>query len=488
LGALAAIIDQRKQGNVVPSAIQMMRSLVSRGNDSFGLAISDGLLFHESLNMLADCKVRSAIAVGYNLNQILPKDIPQPLQRDDLRFAFEGRIYPTSEISDCKKALERIEEPNDIELGKFVKRVEGTYVLAAMHNDRLLIARDLFGCRPLYWGEIKGMMAFASEQKALWTLGIDIPRRLPPGSIYNVASDSAPIQTSIISEHPTIERIDLDSAAKKLSELLVESVRKRSGDVRSVAIAYSGGVDSAVLASSCRLAGLEVKLFTVAVKDNAELQYAKQSAKALEMPLIVKQYSSSDLERSVPEVIWRTEKTDLMNLCIAVPVFWASKLAAENGFAVIFAGQGADELFGGYDRYITSYQRDGPEKANDMMMRDVQRIAELNLERDDQATAGTKTELRLPFCDWSLVRYGLALPIRLKIGGTEEHLQKLVLRKVAHLQGIPAFISEKPKRAVQYSTGVTASFRLLAKRAAMSPQDYVSKRFDRFRDELLLRS
>ncbi len=459
---------------------------MSRGNDSFGLATADSLLFNESLNQLAECEVRSVIAVGYNLNQIFPKDISQPLQRGDLRFAFEGRIYPTSEISDCKKALERIEEPNDIELGEFVKRVEGTYVLAAMHHDRLLIARDLLGCRPLYWGEAKGMMAFASEQKALWTLGIGSPRRLPPGSIYNVASDSAPIQTSTMSEHVTLERIDLDSAAKKLSELLVESVRKRSGDVKSVAIAYSGGVDSAVLASSCRLAGLEVKLFTVAVKDNAELQYARQSAKALEMPLTVKQYSLSDLERSVPDVIWRTEKTDLMNLCIAVPVFWASKLAAEDEFAVIFAGQGADELFGGYDRYITSYQRDGPEKANDMMMRDVQRIAELNLERDDQATAGTKAELRLPFCDWSLVKYGLALPIRLKIGGTEEHLQKLVLRKVAHLQGIPAFISDKPKRAVQYSTGVAASIRLLARRAAMSPQEYVSKQFDRVRSKFLL--
>jgi asparagine synthetase B (glutamine-hydrolysing) len=110
----------------------------------------------------------------------------------------------------------------------------------------------------------------------------------------------------------------------------------------------------------------------------------------------------------------------------------------------------------------------------------------LNLERDDQATAGTKAELRLPFCDWSLVKYGLALPIRLKIGGTEEHLQKLVLRKVAHLQGIPAFISDKPKRAVQYSTGVAASIRLLARRAAMSPQEYVSKQFDRVRSKFLL--
>jgi asparagine synthase (glutamine-hydrolysing) len=488
LGALVAIIDQTKQGNVVPYAIQMMRSLASRGSDSFGLATADGLLLHESLNRLSDSRVHSTAAIGYNLNQIFSKDIPQPLLHGDLGFAFEGRIYPTSETSDCRKALSLAEESRDIELSKFVHEVEGAYALAAIYQGRLLVARDLLGCKPLYWGEVEGMTAFASEQKALWTIGIDSPRRLPPGSIYNVGIDAAPIQASTIPEHLTLKKIDLDSAARKLSELIVQSIRKRSGDVKRVAIAYSGGVDSAVLASSCRLAGLDVKLFTVTAKDNSELEYAKQSAKALEMPLTVKQYSLPDLERSIPEAILRTEKTDLMNLCIAIPVFWASKLAAENGFQVAFAGQGADELFGGYDRYITTYQREGADKANDTMIRDVQRIAELNLERDEQVTAGTKVELRLPFSDWNVVRYALSLPIHLKIGGTEESLQKLVLRKVAHLQGIPEFISEKPKRAVQYSTGVAALIRLLARQAGMAPQEYVLKQFDRVRNELLLQS
>ena len=488
LGALVAIIDQTKQRNVVPYAIQMMRSLVSRGNDFFGIATTDGLLLHESLNQLADCRAYSTVAIGYNLNRIFAKDIPQPLLHDDLGFTFEGRIYPTSETSDCKKALALIEESSDIELGGFVQQVEGAYVLAAIYQGRLLVVRDLLGCKPLYWGEVEGIMAFASEQKALWTIGIDSPRRLPPGSTYNVPTDTAPIQASTISEHLTLQRINLESAARRLSELIVQSVRKRSGDVKSVAVAYSGGVDSAVLASSCRLAGLDVKLFTVAAEDNSELEYAKQSAKALEMPLTVKQYSLPDLERSIPEAILRTEKPDLMNLCITIPVFWASKLASENGFQVVFAGQGADELFGGYDRYITTYQREGPDKANDMMMKDVQRIAELNLERDEQAAAGTKVELRLPFSDWNVVRHALSLPIHLKIGGTDESLQKLALREVAHLQGIPEFISRRPKRAVQYSTGVAALIRLLARQAGMAPQDYVLKQFDRVRNELLLQS
>jgi asparagine synthase (glutamine-hydrolysing) len=453
----------------------MMLALSGRGNNSFGLATSDELQTYASSRQLSECQAASSIVIGYGLDKVFSKDIVQPIASGTSRLAFDGRIYPTEKVSDCERALSWIREKGCGDLKSFVEEVEGTYALATIHGDRLMVARDLLGGKPLYWAEDEDVVAFASEQKALWAIGISSTRKLPPGGVYIVEKDFLSVQKSDFGKQVGVRQTDLSSAASRLSELIVESVKKRSGDSKRVAVAYSGGVDSAVVASSCKLAGLDVELFTVAMKQNDELEHARKSAEAIRLPLTVRQYSMSDLKESIPEVVRRTERLNLMDLAIAIPMFWGSMLAKEKGFQTIFAGQGADELFGGYDRYIMTYQREGLEKASDMMIRDFNMISELNLERDEQATAGLGIELRLPFCDWTLARYVLSLPACLKIGGTEESLQKLVLRRAAQLQGIPRFVYERPKRAVQYGTGIAASIKSLLKQAGLPLEDYLLK-------------
>ena len=473
MGALVAISDRKNRSNVVPRAIRMMLALRGRGNDSFGLATSDELQVYASSRQLSECQASSSVVIGYVLDKIFPKDIPQPITSGSSKLVFDGRIYPTGRDPDCERALSWMREKQRYDLKRFVEEVEGTYALAASHEGRLMVARDLLGGKPLYWAEDEGTVAFASEQKALWAIGINLTRRFPPGGVCIVEGNSLFVHKSDLAKPVTVRQTDLDSAAKKLSEFIVESVKKRGGDLEKVAVAYSGGVDSAVIASSCRLAGLEVELFTVTMRENNELEHARKSAEAMHMPLTVKRYSMTDLKEAMPELVRRTERPNLMDLAIAVPMFWGSMLAKRKGFQAISAGQGADELFGGYDRYIMTYRREGLEKANSMMMRDFCMISELNLERDEQATAGLGIELRLPFCDRSLARYVLSLPASLKIGGAEERLQKLVLRRAAELQGIPRFICERPKRAVQYGTGVAASLRSLSKQAGLSPEDHL---------------
>jgi len=346
------------------------------------------------------------------------------------------------------------------------------------------VARDLLGCKPLYWGEANGIAAFASERKALWVLGIESPQTFPPGGAGSVRKGAVSVQGSDAWEPPIEREIDLDSAARGLSELTTESIRKRMGDLKRVAVAYSGGLDSGVIACCSQATGLDVELLTVTVKSNGEFEHAKRTAKELGFPLVAKQYSLTDVRAAISQVLQRMEKANVMDVAIAVPILWASQLAEEKGVQAIFMGQGADELFGGYDRYILAYQRRGPEEARRMMMKDILNLSELSLERDEQVSAGTKVELRLPFADRELMRFVLALPLSLKIGGVEESHQKLVLRRVAKLHGIPSSVSERPKRAMQYSTGVDASIRSIAREAGLTPQMYVLETFNHIRKKL----
>ena len=81
----------------------------------------------------------------------------------------------------------------------------------------------------------------------------------------------------------------------------------------------------------------------------------------------------------------------------------------------MLAGQGADELFGGYQRYVNEYCLDGGEKVRKTMFNDVVRIHESNLERDEKICIHYDVELRLPFAAFDLAEYALGLPVDLKI-------------------------------------------------------------------------
>jgi asparagine synthase (glutamine-hydrolysing) len=141
------------------------------------------------------------------------------------------------------------------------------------------------------------------------------------------------------------------------------------------------------------------------------------------------------------------------------------------------AGQGGDELFGGYQRYLKDYTQFGVEAVQNNMYRDVAKSYETNFQRDNQVCSVHKVELRLPFVVRDVVHFSLGLPLSLKIESAEDRLRKRVLRQVAQNLGIPMFIANKTKKAIQYTTGVNKAIKKLAKRKSLTSRKYVEKIF-----------
>jgi asparagine synthetase B (glutamine-hydrolysing) len=104
-------------------------------------------------------------------------------------------------------------------------------------------------------------------------------------------------------------------------------------------------------------------------------------------------------------------------------------------------------------------------------------IHESNIERDVKICGFHDVELRLPFASYPLVEFAVALPVELKIEGKAGSLRKLVLRKVAENMGVPASITEKPKKAVQYATGINSVVKKLAKKQKATVAEYINKLF-----------
>ncbi len=253
-------------------------------------------------------------------------------------------------------------------------------------------------------------------------------------------------------------------------------MKRRVSDIKEVAVAFSGGLDSSVIAMLAKACGAEVHLITVGLEGQRELRQAKAAAQALELPLHFQTYNEYEVKDTLPKVLWLIEEPDVMKAGVAIPVFWTAEIASKLGFHILLAGQGADELFAGYHRYLKDYATH-IEVLRSSLYHDITTCYETNFQRDNQACSFHKVELRLPFADQGITNFSLSLPVSLKIRSSEDHLRKWILRQTAQDLGLPKFIVNRPKKAVQYASGVDKTLRRLAKRKGLPLSQYFAKTF-----------
>ena len=475
MGAIVAAIDKKGE-DVVPQVALMLSELKHRGTDAHGIATSNSVKLTKSIEQMAKENLSSNIALGHNLSQIFSDDQPQPILGDGYAFVFEGHIFPTSETPIVEVLLRNLKSDIRRDGANTIKETEGSYVFSIASSDKLIAGRDALGTTSLYYGENETTCAIASERKALWKIGIKNAKSFPPGNLARIDAKGFTFQPIQTIRQPSVRCVSMESAAKHLQNLLVESTRKKVSDVKKVAVAFSGGLDSSVIGVLAKLCKKEVHLISVGLANQKEIIYAKKAAEALNMPHHVQTYEIGQVKEVLPKVLWLIEQPNAVNASIAIPVYWVAKAASHLGCHVMLAGQGGDELFGGYHKYLTKYKH-GIASLNEAMYHDIACSYETNFQRDSQICAFHKVELRLPFVDSEVIQYALSLPINLNIKSTEDPLRKRVLRKVAQNLKLPSSIVNRRKKAIQYATGVDKALRKLAKEEGLPLQKYIEKVF-----------
>ena len=274
------------------------------------------------------------------------------LQLEDAALAFEGRVY--APIPKAALTEQVAKEPQHCEtaLQTLIEQADGDYQFMMIKEGWIAAGRDPIGVQPFYYGENRDIAAFATNRKALWKLGIENPTSFPPGTLAFANKDGfkfKPVKTLTYTEP---KAVTLDKAAETLQALLVESVQRRVHGLKEVAVAFSGGLDSSVVAFLASKQGVKVKLLHVSLENQAETEEAIEAAEALDLPMQVDLFKDSDVEATLPKVVELIEEADPVKAAIGVPFYWAAEKAAEAKFKAMLAGQGADELFGGYQRYV----------------------------------------------------------------------------------------------------------------------------------------
>lgn len=473
-----AVVDKNGR-NAVDRVLDVLRAFSVGQPVNFGLVLPKKTLADKNIELLRKQGPPSSTIMGYVSSKPKSTGGFEFLQLDDTSLAFVGRVYspiPKTSIMDqfakqplhCETALQTL-----------IEQADGDYAFWLLKEGWVAAGRDPIGVQPLYYGENKDIAAFATNRSALWKLGIEDPKSFPPGNLGFANREGfkfKPVKTLTYSEPKPVSTQD---AAKTLQALLEESIRRRVQGTEKVAVAFSGGLDSSVVAFLANKLGVKVTLLHVSLENQAETEQAISAAEALDLPLQIHLFKDSDVESTLPRVVGLIEEADPVKASIGIPFFWVAEKAVEEGFKIMLAGQGADELFGGYQRYVNMYCKDGAEKVRQAMFMDVVNIYESNLERDLKITGFFDLELRLPFGSFILAEFAQSLPVECKLEPKADTLRKLLLRSTALNMGVPATIANKPKKAVQYSTGINDAVKRIAKKHQKTVSQYVNELFMR---------
>jgi asparagine synthase (glutamine-hydrolysing) len=239
-----------------------------------------------------------------------------------------------------------------------------------------------------------------------------------------------------------------EEAAGEVARALDASVAGAVRGRRLVAVAFSGGLDSSVVAK-CAMGRAEVIACSGFAAGSRDSGSASVAARALGVDLRVADLTAEGARADLASMDLPFQPT-LMDKGLWCLYTAVAREAARAGADVLLLGQLADELFGGYAKYVEALAKSGEAAAASEMDRDLDGYFARGMARD-VAACSRFVEPGLPFAAPEVVSLGRGLPVAFKI---RDGVRKAVLREAAAALGVPAELAGAAKKAAQYSSGV----------------------------------
>lgn len=250
---------------------------------------------------------------------------------------------------------------------------------------------------------------------------------------------------TVVCDGEVVGVVDPKPPASDLDRAIETAVGLRSDEG---VVALSGGVDSALVAALSRR-----ECIVVGLEGSHDLKRARSVASELDLSLETAVIDPGRIEEALTEVLTVIPRVTPVDASIAATLYFVAEWAGDHGHKRILAGQGADELFGGYARYLET------ETLGQDLERDFQGLA-VQAARD-QAVAGLfGTYFSLPYLDVRVVRAAMAIPPEEKV---RDGIRKRPLREVAVMY-MPVASAYYEKKAMQYGSAVMREMKRLARK------------------------
>jgi asparagine synthase (glutamine-hydrolysing) len=398
----------------------------------------------------------------------------QPMADGDCLISYNGEVYNHLRLRREHLGGACFEGHSDTEtilrlyrrLGPRICGVlDGMFALAIHWDGELFLARDPLGIKPLYLADGDDALYFCSEIAPLARLGRPV-REFPAGSwfhsrlgwgrFYDLQGQAGRFGG------------DEPAARQAIRDTLAEAVRKRLLADVPVGVSLSGGLDSSIVAllASDELPSLHS--FVVGVEGAEDLEASRLVSGLLGTRHHERVYTREEALAAVPSVIRSLESFDPALVRSSIPNHFLAQLAVEE-VKVMLTGEGADELYAGYD-YMS--QISGDRELQDELLLVTGALHNTNLQRADRLSMAQGLEARVPFLDVASVSLALSLPPGWKRHGARAPKQLL---REAFRNRLPGRIVDRPKQKFSAGAGSSDLLRSLAE-TQVSNRDLATER------------
>ncbi len=313
------------------------------------------------------------------LNIVCKENVPTPMQRGGATLAFNGEIYNWGELrAELEAKGHRFTTRTDTEvvLCAFLEwgpacldRLNGMFAIAIWHRDRLFLARDRLGKKPLFYSHGAKGLGFASELKCFKDLDFEeVPicqalefyfdehtpfrnvKSLRPGEylLYTPATNDLSLCRWWSFPTPEQEITGEREAVTEFLDLFTDACRIRKVADVPVTIFLSGGIDSSLIQAVLRCDVSYTVQFAEFEDTINEKQYVLEFAERLGFEPRIVTPTRDDFLETFPELARFIEFP--VGSSSLLPLFCLARQARREGFVVALSGEGADELFNGYYR------------------------------------------------------------------------------------------------------------------------------------------
>ena len=238
------------------------------------------------------------------------------------------------------------------------------------------------------------------------------------------------------------------------NQLLQEIKNSISNTVseKKIGVAFSGGVDSTLVAKICTDMNYDVTLLTIGFSESHDILFANEVNEKLNYSHHVLEIDSerfSEISSKIHDTI-NTENLSWNENCIAF--YYVSKLANSMGIDTVVTANGIDELFCGYNAYREAFSEGEPKI---MQVMDAKLDNELKMMKAVNSVASEfNVKILQPLLSANFIQYAKTVPISEKIHDSEDLYRKHIIRELAKDVGVPEISHTKRKKALQYGTKI----------------------------------
>ena len=242
-----------------------------------------------------------------------------------------------------------------------------------------------------------------------------------------------------------IHRMMLDALLEQVQKAITQTVL-----TKKIGVAFSGGVDSTLVAKVCSDLGYDVTLLTIGFADSHDILFSKEVNAILKLPHRILEINPDEFDGITKKIrsMIGTDNLSWNENCIAF--YHVAKLAQSLGLDTVVTANGIDELFCGYNGYRDAF-KEGESKIMELM--DSKLENELNMMKAvNTVSSEFSVTILQPLLSQEFITYAKTVPVSEKISSPDDLQRKHIIRRLASKVGVPEISASKRKKALQYGS------------------------------------